>query len=237
MLDFVGTVLITTVMVVAINAVVSSLSVTRPRRIAAALAVGLWVGLAAASASAGVFAGPVPYIGLFVFFPLVGVAALAALSPAWRAALVGLPAPLLIGLNVTRVIGALFLLLAASGRLSGPFPTSAGWGDIITGVLAVPALWLALRPSPNYALLGAWNTFGTLDLLAAVAFGVMSAQGSPAQIFDVGVGSTAVQALPWVFIPSVLVPFYLIVHGILFVQLWQAARAGGGSHRFAASAA
>jgi hypothetical protein len=28
-----------------------------------------------------------------------------------------------------------------------------------------------------------------------------------------------VQGLPWSFIPTVLVPFYLIVHGILFVQL------------------
>jgi hypothetical protein len=237
MLDYVGTVLITAVMVVAINAVVSSLPVTRPRRIAAALVVGLWVGLAAASANVGLFAGPVPYIGFFVFFPLVAVAALATFSPAWRAALIGLPTPLLIGLNATRVVGVLFLLLAATGRLSGPFPLSAGWGDIATGVLAVPALWLALRPSPNYALLAAWNTIGTLDLIGAVALGVMSAQGSPAQIFDVGAGSMAMQALPWAFVPSVLVPFYLIVHGILFVQLWQAARAGGGSHRFAASAA
>lgn len=237
MLDFIGTVLITAVMVVAINAVVSTLPVPRGRRIAVALAVGLWVGLAAASASAGLFAATVPYIGFFVAFPLVAVAALAAFSPTWRTALLGLPAPLLIGLNVTRVIGALFLLLAASGRLSGPFPISAGWGDIITGVLAVPALWLALRPSPNYSLLAAWNAFGTLDLIVAIALGVTSAQGSPAQIFDVGAGSAAVQALPWAFIPSVLVPFYLIVHGILFAQMRQMARSGDGRHRFVASAA
>src|SRR4051812_9895173 len=115
MLDFIGTVLITAVMVVAINAVVSSLPVSRSRRIAAALAVGLWVGLAAASATAGAFAAAFPYIGLFVIVPLVAVAALAVFSPAWRAALLGLPMPLLIGLNITRVIGALFLLLAASG--------------------------------------------------------------------------------------------------------------------------
>ena len=68
-------------------------------------------------------------------------------------------------------------------------------------MLALPALWLALRPS---------------------------APDSPLQVFQVGAGSTAVQPLPWAFIPSVLVPFYLIVHALLFVQLQQAATPGGG---------
>ena len=49
MLDFIGTIVIAAVMVVNINAVVSSLPVSRGRRIAAALAAGLWIGLAAAS--------------------------------------------------------------------------------------------------------------------------------------------------------------------------------------------
>jgi hypothetical protein len=72
-----------------------------------------------------------------------------------------------------------------------------------------------------------WNIFGALDLIAAVALGITSAQNSPLQVFDVGAGSTAVQMLPWSFIPTVLVPFYLIVHGILFVQLRQAMRPDG----------
>jgi hypothetical protein len=49
-------------------------------------------------------------------------------------------------------------------------------------------------------------------------------EGSPLQILSVGVGSTAVQMLPWSFIPSVLVPLYLILHGILFVQLRERGR-------------
>ncbi len=42
----------------------------------------------------------------------------------------------MVALNVVRVFAVLFLLLAAEGRLTGPFPHSAAWGDIITGVLA-----------------------------------------------------------------------------------------------------
>jgi hypothetical protein len=227
MLDFIGTVVIVAVAVVNINAVVSSLPVSRSQRIAAAIAVGLWIGVAAASATAGLFtvSRPFPYIGLYVAFPLLAIAALAAVSPSWRAALLALPTPLLVGLNVSRMFGVLFLVLAAAGRLSGPFPLSAGWGDIITGALALPALWLVSRPSQGgQSLPAAWNVFGALDLVVAVALGVTSVQGSPLQLFDLGAGSAAMQMLPWSFVPTVLVPFYLIVHGILFVQLRQAAR-------------
>ena len=50
----------------------------------------------------------------------------------------------MIGLNIGRVLAVLFLLLAMQGRLAGPFPFSAGWGDIITGVFAVPLLVAAV---------------------------------------------------------------------------------------------
>lgn len=230
MLDFIGTIIIVAVMVVAINSVISSLPVSRAQRIAAATVVGLWIGFASASAIAGVFAvsRPFPAIGLYIAFPMAATAALAALSPTWRVALLGLPMPLLIGLNVNRVFGVLFLALVAAGRLSGPFPQSAGWGDVITGALALPAMWLALRRPPGgLSLVVAWNAFGTLDLVAALALGVTSIPGSPVQIFGDGAGSTAMQMLPWAFLPSVMVPFYLILHGILFAQLRQAVSSDG----------
>lgn len=220
MLDFIGTILITAGMVVVINAVISSLSITRLQRLAVATAVGVWVGLAAAFSASGLFAvpQPFPYIGLFVALPLLATAALAASSPAWRAALIGLPMPLLVGLNIARLVGVLFLLLAAEGRLSGPFPYSAGWGDIAVGALALPALFLAARPVPQApSFLAGWNILGALDLIVALVLGVTSAPGT-LQVFD-GAGSSAVLAMPWSFIPTVLVPFFLILHAILFVQL------------------
>jgi hypothetical protein len=239
MLDFLGTIAVTTVMVVVINAVVSTLPVSRLQRLSAALVVGLWIGLAAASANAGLLAapGPFPLIAVFVAFPLVAVTALAALSPSWRAALLGLPTPLLVGLNASRVIGAFFLLLAATGRMNGPFPISAGWGDIITGLLAPLALWLVVRPKrAGQPLVGAWNAFGALDLVVAIALGFTSAQNSPIPLFDVSPGSSAVLMLPWSFIPTVLVPTYLIMHAILFAQLRQAAHRDGRNRLVARTA-
>jgi hypothetical protein len=67
-----------------------------------------------------------------------------------------------------------------------------------------------------------WNAFGTLDLIAAVFLGVTSANGSPLQLFHAGAGSGAVTLLPWALIPAVLVPFYLITHGIVFAELRRA---------------
>jgi hypothetical protein len=164
--------------------------------------------------------GP-PAIGTMIALPLVATAVAASISPSVRASLLAMPMPFLIGLNVWRVAGGFFLLLAAEGRLAGPFPTSAGWGDIITGVLALPVAWLALR-GQGRALVWSWNAFGMLDLVAAVAFGIISANGSPLQIINAGEGSEAVQVLPWSLIPTVLVPMFLIVHGIIFARLAQA---------------
>jgi hypothetical protein len=47
--------------------------------------------------------------------------------------------------NVIRLGGVLFVLPALAGRLSGPFPHISGWGDFVTGALAIPVAWLALR--------------------------------------------------------------------------------------------
>jgi len=56
-------------------------------------------------------------------------------------------------------------------------------------------------------------------LIAAVTLGVLSANGSPLQLISAGAGSAAIQDLPWALVPAVLVPFFLITHGIVFAQL------------------
>jgi hypothetical protein len=96
----------------------------------------------------------------------------------------------------------------------------SGWGDIITGALALPVLWLARGSAGKYSTaIAAWDLFGAADLVLAITLGVTSAAGSPLQIFDAGPGSEAMQQLPWSFVPSVLVPFWLILHAIIWVQL------------------
>jgi hypothetical protein len=224
MLDFIGTIVLVAAIIVSINALSGAMPIGTSQRLALSVGAGLWTGLAAAFAGANLFLGSNPLgpatIGTVITLPLIATAVAAAISPSVRATLLGMPMPFLIGLNVWRLAGGFFLLLAAEGRLGGPFPTSAGWGDIITGVLALPVAWLALR-GQGKALVWTWNAFGMLDLVVAITLGVISANGSPLQIIHAGEGSEAVQVLPWSLIPTVLVPMYLIVHGIIFAKLAQ----------------
>jgi hypothetical protein len=228
MLDLIGTTVLTAAIAVNLNATITMMPLSPVQKLTAVALAGLWIGFAIALSSTGIYAvtsTPVPAIGVIAGLPLLA----AGLAVLWlarvREALLALPLPLLVGLNTMRIFGALFLLLAAEGRLSGPFPQSAGWGDVIVGLTAIPlTIAIARSPKGNRGALLAWNLFGTLDLVAAVTLGIMSAPGSPLQLLGGTVGSTAVTALPWSNIPSLLVPFYLITHGVIFARLARANR-------------
>jgi len=219
MLDFLGTVATTGLTVFVVATLLVCIEMRPQAKIVLAGLLGLWIGFAAAAGAAGwlAIARPVPVMGLFVAAPLLA-AAIATAWPGARKAMLSPPLRLMVGLNIGRVFAVLFLLLAAAGRLSGPFPYSAGWGDIITGVVALPLLWLARQPARHAALLHAWNAFGMLDLVAAIVVGVMAAENSVLQTFPPP-GSEAMQHLPWSFVPTVLVPIWMVLHAIIFVRL------------------
>src|SRR3954466_10154865 len=230
MLDFVGTVVLITAVIVSLNTYVGAMPIAPSHSIVVSLLAGLWVGIAAALAAANMFLGTNPLgpptVGTTIAAPMILTALAAWFFPAVRSALMGIPMPLLIGVNLWRVGGAFFLLLAAQGRLGGPFPYSAGWGDIITGLFALPAAWLAWRGQDGPVWI--WNVFGTLDLVAALALGITSANGSPLQLIHAGAGSEGAQGLPWSLIPTVLVPMLLMSHAIVFAQLRARARPAQG---------
>jgi hypothetical protein len=184
MLDLIGSTVGLMAIAVDLVAIATLLPLSLGQRLAVAAGVGAWVGLASGIGAAGLlqFAPnrPVPVIGLLIVMPLLTFAVLAIVSPAVRRGLLAIPMHVLIGLNSLRVLGALFLMLAAVGRLSGPFPFSAGLGDVLTGVLAIPLALAVARGGalPQRAVAG-WNLFGALDLIAAIGLGVTSANGSP----------------------------------------------------------
>jgi hypothetical protein len=224
MLDLVGAIVGMTAVALNLVALTSVLPGSLARRLSVAAIAGGWVDLASGLGAAGKLAfapnQPVPLVAVLFATPLLIVGVLALRSARMRSALMAIPMTLLIGVNALRVLGVLFLLLAAVGRLSGPFPYSAGLGDIITGALAVPlALSVARSRKLPLSAIARWNIFGALDLVVAVALGVTSAAGSPLQLIHAGVGSEAMQYLPFCLVPTVLVPFYLITHAIVAAQL------------------
>jgi hypothetical protein len=228
MLDLIGTTVLTMAIAVNLNATITTMPLSSAQKLTAVAIAGLWIGLAIALAGTGIYAvtaTPVPAIGVMVVLPVLAVAIAALSSARVGEVLLALPLPLLVGLNVMRIFGGFFLLLAAQDRLSGPFPQSAGWGDVITGMAAIPLTMMIVRnPRGHRGALLAWNLFGTLDLVVAVTLGVISAPGSPLQLIGGTIGSSAVWMLPWSNIPTLLVPFYLVMHGVIFAHLVRANR-------------
>ncbi len=223
-LDLIGAIVTMAVIAVDLVALTQALSGTFTRRLAIAGVGGAWVGLAIFLGASGRLAFspefPAPLIGVLLAVPLLTAGVLVLASEKLRAILLGVPLELLIGLNAMRILGVLFLLYFVAGSLSGPFPFFAGLGDMITGALAVPlALRIARSEEPSARTIAGWNAFGVLDLVVAVGLGITSAAGSPLQLIHAGVGSQAMQYLPLCLVPTVLVPFYLLMHGIVAAQL------------------
>lgn len=208
-------------------AVLTSLPVRPGTRVALGAGIGAWIALAVAIVASGaVTRSPIVLLVLFVL-PLAA-AGLAAAFAASRSAMLAIPAPLIIALNAMRVVGVLMLFAGITGRMSGPFPYSAGIGDIITGLFALPVARLAAR-NPRDVRIVQWNIFGMLDLIAAVSLGIVSVNGSPLQLIHAGAGSAAMTTLPWALIPLVLVPTYLIGHALVFAHVRAAAPVQDGA--------
>lgn len=236
MTDFLGVWATSTLTIVIIAGLASAARSTGAALVAIVVAA-LWAGFAMAAGGAGWLANPdfaigrLPAIGIFVAAPLL-LAALAAFVPALRLTVLAAPLWLLVGLHAGRLLGALFLVLETEGRLAGLFPFFAGWGDIIAGVVAVPLAW-SLRhvDQPRgalAALVWIWSLFGALDLINALFLGVTSSPGGPLQLFDTAPGSEAMQYAPFSTIPTVLVPFYLTLHAIVFAKLSTKSAPAGG---------
>jgi hypothetical protein len=194
------------------------------RRCIIAGVAAVWAGFTAGAASVGAVAvtEPTPLIGVFVLTPLV-VAFLATRVGSIREILRSIPLPVLVILNAGRIAGILFILLEQAGRLAGPFPYSAGWGDVTTGVLAIPVTVALWKPTPKtsrfWTAVFLWNLFGIVDLVMAIFWGATSSAGSPIEMFHYPPGSDAMQYLPWSLIPTAIVPYYLIMHAGVWVKV------------------
>jgi succinate dehydrogenase hydrophobic anchor subunit len=137
----------------------------------------------------------------------------------FREALLNVPLPALIAVNAARFLGVFFLLLQARGRLSTPFAQSAGWGDVLVASLAIPLAVLANKGDRYAGAIRTWNFLGALDLVVAVTLGALSAPGTPFRVFNEGPGTLALTTLPWIMIPTMLVPIFLLNHLLIYTKM------------------
>jgi hypothetical protein len=198
-------------------------------KIALAAAAALWgvivvtiagFGLGAPGAAGPV---PIPVVAFAVFFALLFAAWGA--RPQFRDALLSVPLPALVAVNVGRLAGILMAISAAHGGISAPFGPAAGWGDALTGALAIPVAAIAATGPKNRGWVFAWNLLGAADLIDAVTLGALSAPGTPFRVFTEGPGTGAMGALPWIIVPTMLVPLYFLVHFTIAAKLRSEERA------------
>ena len=231
MLDTVSAILFTALVVVLVTTLVAASSLRGAQRNRLAVVLVSWFLAVAALAAAGAFASPaIPVssaVAIALVVPLVFGSIVVARTDAF-----GIPLATLVAVNAGRMLGVTFLVLHAAGRLPATFANSAGWGDIVTGVAAIPVAWAVSRQVAGWRRMTAiWNAFGTLDLLTAITLGVGSAAGSPARFIYEVPDSGAIRTFPLVLIPAFFVPLYLILHIAIFRRLASAAPASAGTSR------
>jgi hypothetical protein len=121
----------------------------------------------------------------------------------------------LVLLHLTRLFaGAYFLVLCQRSQLPCAFATSAGWGDIVIGVLAA-AVVSAMYTQFAKTFLLIWNSIGLIDIIfvvsSALRFGLKDWQSMH-----------ALRELPLSLLPTFLVPLIIASHILIFVRLIRA---------------
>jgi hypothetical protein len=117
----------------------------------------------------------------------------------------------LIGLQLFRVIGGVFLIEMFAGHIPAIFAYPAGIGDILVGVAAFGVL-LAYRNRERIParLISFIIVIGLIDFLSAFFFGFTSTQG-PLQLFFPPVPNRLIM-FPTGMIPLFLVPYAIFFH-------------------------
>jgi hypothetical protein len=161
--------------------------------------------------------GSAPLLSLAIILPLlIGVPILLRSRTIGRM-LDAIPPSWLVGLQVYRVVGSVFLVGWLAGNLPAIPAIPVGGGDTLVGVLALPVALLLTSARGARGVAVAWNVLGILDMLDAVMLNTLTTSGGlqaivPDRVIDVA-------AYPLVLIPAFGVPLSLLLHSLSLRQL------------------
>jgi hypothetical protein len=115
-------------------------------------------------------------------------------------------------------------------RKPAPFALTAGWGEVLIGVTALPVAYLAAIKAPAWRTSTlVWSALGFIDLVLAVALGVASSPGIPFGFRSPSAHSGLMTTLPWILIPCFNVPLLAHLHLLIFQRLWLPSAVYAGS--------
>ncbi len=131
----------------------------------------------------------------------------------------GIPLHWLIGSHILRIIpGIVFLALHDMGLLPPDVALQAGYGDILSGILAVPLAYLIYNRTAsarNVALV--WSILALFDLINALYLGQTTI---PAWTFALSRAGQPIDFVNlFIFLPAFMVPIYLVSHLWIFRRL------------------
>jgi hypothetical protein len=154
----------------------------------------------------------IPTIPFGLVIPVVAGILLFRRWPLLRRVVDSIPQSWIVGIQVYRVEGSIFLTLHAAGLLPGAFAWPAGIGDVLVGLLApVAAVAYARRTRGSAGLVWAWNLLGLADLTVAVTTGFLTSP-SPLQVLALDQPNELISSFPLAMIPVFLVPLSLLLH-------------------------
>lgn len=196
-----------------------------PRALAwAAVAIVLagWIATVWTLAANGVFQrelGKVPTLPIAIVLPvLLGVFVLTR-SRAVGSLLDATPASWLVGLQVYRVLGGMFVVYWIRGAMPAAFALPAGIGDVLTGLLALPAaVWVASGLPIGRRIGIRWNVLGLFDFAVAVTMGMLTSPG-PAHLLALDHPNVQIAMFPTAMVPGFVVPFSILLHVLSLRQL------------------
>lgn len=182
----------------------------------------LWMAVMWSAAINGAFrpgAIPIPLLPLAILLPVIIGVPILLRSRRIGEVLDAMPATWLVGLQVSRVFGSIFLVYWARGISPGIFALPAGAGDMLTGLFALPvAISLASGGGEGRRAAIAWNIFGLLDFAVAVTLGLITAPG-PLQLVAPSIPNAVAGLYPTVLIPAFTVPSSILLHALSLRQL------------------
>ncbi|MEX2553776.1 MAG: hypothetical protein WD627_12340 [Actinomycetota bacterium] len=189
-----------------------------PGRITAigSLVVGGWLLAVFVLGASDVFASTpntrFPLIALGISLPLA--AGLAAWF-SWervRELTGAVPLPWMIGVQLYRVAGAVFLIAMVGGSVPEEFALPAGVGDVLVGVTAPAVGYAVYKGFRSWrSLATAWNFVGIADLVLAVSTGFLTSP-SAFQALSTNAPNYPITRFPLVLIPTFAVPVSILLH-------------------------
>jgi hypothetical protein len=167
-------------------------------------------------------ASRIPTIQYGILSPIAIVVLLFVGWRLFRRLVEAVPQQWIVGLQLYRAEGVIFLVLLAMGRLPREFAIPAGVGDVVVGLCA-PLVATAVVRKWRHAttLLRVWNLLGILDLVVAVTMGMLTSP-SPLHLLAVDRPNELISLYPLVMVPVFLVPLAILLHLASLQKLRQA---------------